>query len=91
MSCRAGVEEINSTKSKIKHMATQGKNLSCMFEAQKLQMPQQSRWVPGHTTLDVCKLPTCCGHGVGECSLRMDQTRNFPWNWASSSFSIRTN
>lgn len=51
MSCRAGVEEINSTKSKIKHMVTQGKNMSCMFEAQKLQMPQQSRWVPGHTAL----------------------------------------
>lgn len=51
MSCGAGVGEINSTKSKIKHMATQGKNLFCVFEAQKLQMPEQSRCVPGHTTL----------------------------------------
>lgn len=60
MSCRAGLGEINSTKNKIRHVATQGKNLSCMFEAQKLQMLQQSQWVPGHA-MDVCKLPTCCG------------------------------
>lgn len=41
--------------------------------------------------LDVCKLPTCCGHGKGECSLGMDQARNFPWNWTSSSFTIKAN
>jgi len=39
---------INSTKSKIKHMATRDKNLSCVLEAQELQMPQKSSWVLGH-------------------------------------------
>lgn len=56
MSCRAGLGEINREKLG----TTQGKNLSRMFEAQKLQMPQQSQWVPGHA-VDICKLPTCCG------------------------------
>lgn len=64
MSCRAGLGEINSTKRKIRLVVTQGKNLSCMFEAQKLQMPQQSQWVTGHGMMTIGCLQTastCCG------------------------------
>lgn len=41
--------EINRIKSKTKHVATQGKNLSCVLETAELQMSQRSRGVPGHT------------------------------------------
>lgn len=41
--------EIHRIKSKTKHVATQGKNLSCVLETQELQMSQRSKWVPGHT------------------------------------------
>lgn len=86
-SCRTGVGEINSTKTKISHVVTQGKNLSCLLEAQELQMPWKTRWVPGRAVLipgclkNACQLWSWKRH-----TFRMDQANSFPQNWASSSF-----
>lgn len=50
MSCRDGLGEINNKKSKIRNMVTQGKNFSCMFEAQKLQMLSREDGAWAHKT-----------------------------------------